>query len=182
MVTTANRRRQRGIRKSTAGLAELDAIDLDSVQSAASARTYVFAREKLQSIVNRRVCKNELWDISPTWTGWQYMFASTLAVQPVATDVEQQAALARLADIECYLLTEVSNLRRGQDLGYTAGQNNVDAVAKKVTSLINTATEDSPFYSPAARANDAQFAAAYAEVLQQRIIPAADDVQRFPGR
>ena len=39
-----------------AWLAELNTIDLDSVNSAASARTYVFAREKLQSIVDRRVC------------------------------------------------------------------------------------------------------------------------------
>lgn len=160
-------------------LAELDTIDLDSVKSAASARTYVFAREKLQSIVNRRVCKSELWDISPTWTGWQYMFASTLAVQPVATDGEKQAALARLADIERYLNTEISNLRRGQDLGYTAGQNNVDAVAKKVSSLIDTPSESSPFYSPAARSDDAEFIAAFTELLQQSVIPALTEYRDF---
>ena len=160
-------------------LAELNDLDLDTVASAASARTYVFAREKLQSIVNRRVCKTELWDISSTWTGWQYMFASTLAVQPVSTDAEKQAALARLGDIARYLQTEISNLRRGQDLGYTAGQNNVDAVAKKVSSLIDTPTAESPFYSPAARSEDPEFVDAYAHLLQNTVVPAFVEYRDF---
>ena len=103
--------------KVDAWLAVLDGIDLETVEESSTALTYVFAREKMQSIVNRRICQTDLWNISPTWTGWQYMFASTMAVQPVATESERQAALARLKDIARYLQTEVSNLRRGQDLG-----------------------------------------------------------------
>ena len=60
-------------------LAELDSINLDEVEATSTALTYVYAREKLQSIVNLRVCRMDLWNISPTWTGWQYMFASTKA-------------------------------------------------------------------------------------------------------
>lgn len=160
-------------------LAELNAIDPDTVEQAATARTYVFAREKMQAMVNRRVCKTELWNISPTWTGWQYSFASTLAIQPVATAAEKQAALARLRDIERFLKTEISNLRRGQDLGYTAGQNNVDAVADKITSLIETAAEDSPLFSPATRSNDAEFIAAYRDILQQTVLPAMSTYRDF---
>lgn len=160
-------------------LAELNAINPETVDSAASARTYVFAREKLQAIVNRRVCKTELWNISPTWTGWQYMFASTLAIQPAGSVAEKQAALARLADIERYLETEISNLRRGQDLGYIAGQNNVDAVAAKITSLIQTPAEDSPFFSPAARSDDAEFIATYTDVLKSKVVPAMTAYRDF---
>lgn len=151
-------------------LSTLNKIDLETVQASSTALTYVFAREKMQAIVDRRVCQTELWNVSPTWTGWQYMFPSTLAVQPVSTESERQAALARLEDIARYLNTEISNLRRGQDQGYTAGQNNVDAVVGKVTAIINTPVADSPLYSPAARSTDATFVAAYAEILQTTVL------------
>lgn len=150
-------------------LVALDGIDLVSVEESSTALAYVFAREKMQALVDRRICEPELWNISPTWTGWQYMFSSTLAVQPVATDAERAAALARLADIARYLDTEVSNLRRGQDQGYTAGQNNVVAVVEQVTTLIDTPAADSPFFGPAKRANDAAFASAYEETLQTTV-------------
>jgi uncharacterized protein (DUF885 family) len=160
-------------------LAELDSIDLETVEETSTALTYVFAREKLQSIVNRRVCHMDLWNVSSTWTGWQYMFASTLAVQPVATESERQDALARLADISRYLETEISNLRRGQDLGYTAGQNNVDAVVGKITALIESPTADSPLYSPAERADDESFRAAYSETLSTSVIDAMTEYRDF---
>jgi len=160
-------------------LAELDSIELDEVEETSTALTYVYAREKLQSIVNRRVCHMELWNVSSTWTGWQYMFASTLAVQPVATESEREDALARLADISRYLDTEISNLRRGQDLGYTAGQNNVDAVVGKITALIETPVAESPLYSPADRTDDDDFIAAYSETLSTAVIDAMTAYRDF---
>jgi uncharacterized protein (DUF885 family) len=160
-------------------LAALDGIDLETVEESSTALTYVFAREKMQAIVDKRVCHLDLWNVSPTWTGWQYMFPSTLAVQPVATESERQAALARLADIARYLDTEISNLRRGQDQGYTAGQNNVDAVVGKVTALINTPVVDSPLYSPAARSTDDAFVAAYKDILQTTVLEAMTSYRDF---
>lgn len=147
-------------------LATLDGIDLSTVTDTNAALTYVFARERMQAIVDRRVCKTDLWNISPDWTGWQFMFSSTLAVQPVDTRAERQAVLARLKDAARYIHNEISNLRRGQDLGYTAGQNNVVAVIEQVTALLDTPAEDSPLYSPAARSTDADFVAAYKTILQ----------------
>ncbi len=150
-------------------LATLDSIDVSEVTDTNTTLTYLFAREKMQANVDRRVCQSELWNISPTWTGWQFMFASTLAVQPVGTDSERQAALARLTDAARYIRNEISNLRRGQDLGYTAGQNNVVAVIDQVTSLIETPTEDSPFYGPAEHSTDAAFVAAYKKILESKV-------------
>jgi uncharacterized protein (DUF885 family) len=150
-------------------LSTLDSIDLARVTDTNAALTYVFAREKMQASVARRICRSELWNISPTWTGWQFMFASTLAVQPVATESERRAALARLSDAARYIRNEISNLRRGQDLGYTAGQSAVVAVIDQVTSLIDTPAEDSPLYSPAARTTDADFVAAYTKILDSEV-------------
>lgn len=147
-------------------LRTLDSIDIARVDDSNAALTYVFAREKMQAIVDRRICRIELWNISPTWTGWQFMFASTLAVQPVDTESERQAALARISDAARYIRTDISNLRRGQDLGYTAGQNAVIAVVDQVTSLIDIPAIDSPFYSPAKRSTDAEFVTAYTRILE----------------
>jgi uncharacterized protein (DUF885 family) len=141
--------------------------------------TYVFARERMQAIIDLRVCHTELWNISPTWTGWQYMFASTLAVQPVATEADREAVLGRIADVARYLQTEMSNLRRGQDQGYVAATSNVASVAGKITALINTPTDDSPFFSPAARSDDAEFIAAYREILESTVIPAFVEYRDF---
>jgi uncharacterized protein (DUF885 family) len=150
-------------------LAELNGIDPSSISGAATALTYVFTRAQMQALVDRRVCQQELWNISPTWTGWQYMVASTLAIQPVDTPDQRADALARIGDTARYVKTEVSNLRRGQDQGYTAGANNVVAVIDQVSSLIETPTTESPFYSPASRADDEKFVAAYTETLESDV-------------
>ena len=64
-------------------LMSLDAIDVDALAGTPEAITYAFTREQLQTHVDRRVCQTDLWNISPTWTGWQFMFASTMAIQPI---------------------------------------------------------------------------------------------------
>jgi uncharacterized protein (DUF885 family) len=143
----------------------------------------------IQALVDRRVCQQDLWNISPTWTGWQYMVASTLAIQPVDTAEQRADALARAGDTARYVNTEVSNLRRGQDQGYTAGENNVAAVIDQVSSLIDTPTTESPFFSPASRADDEEFIAAYTAVLDSDVRDAmiayrnflADDYQGHDG-
>ena len=153
-------------------LTRLNAVEVTALASTADAVTYVFTREQLQTLVDRRVCQNDLWNISPTWTGWQFMFASTLAIQPVATTEQQQDAINRIVDAVRFLKTDISNLRRGIDQGYTAPQSNVIAVVDQVTSLIDTPTADSPLFSPAARAADETFVAAYGAAYESGLKPA----------
>ena len=160
-------------------IAALDAIDVTQLAGMPEQVTYVFARERLQAIVDRRVCGSELWTISPTWTGWQYMLSSTLAVQPVDTAAERTAALSRLADVARYVRTDIDNLRRGQDEGYAAPKSNVDVVAEKVASLIDTPTEDSPFFNPALRSDDAAFIAAYRDEYESHVVPALISYRDF---
>ncbi len=150
----------------------LDAIDPDSIQGTPAALTYAFTQERLHALAARRTCRMQLWNVNPTWTGWQYMFAGTLAVQPVDSAADRAAALRRAGDIARYLQTEIKNLRSGQDLGYVAPQSNVTAVIDQVTTLIETPSGDSPFFSPAARSGDAEFVAEYRRVLESVLIPA----------
>ena len=168
-------------------LADLDALDPAPLSGTVDAVTYLFARERLEAIVGRRVCRMELWNVSPTWTGWPSMTTSTLGVQPVATADERDAALARASDIARYLDTEINNLRRGIDAGYLAPQTNVDAVVEQVTALIDTPIDDSPFVNPATRSGNGEFARRYREVVEKSVIPAMIRYRDFlateyPGR
>jgi len=153
-------------------LISLNQIDAETLTGAAEAVTYVFTREQLQTLVDRRICQTDLWNISPTWTGWQYMFASTFAIQPIETADEQQAAIDRIVDAARFLKTDISNLRRGLDQGYAAPQSNVVAVIDQVTSLIDTPTEDSPLFSPASRSKDEGFISSYRAAFESTFKPA----------
>lgn len=153
-------------------LVSLDEIDVAALAGTPEAITYTFTREQLQTHIDRRVCQTDLWNISPTWTGWQFMFASTLAIQPIETADEQQAAIDRIVDAARFLKTDISNLRRGLDQSYAAPQSNVVAVIDQVTSLIDTPTEDSPLFSPASRSDDEGFISGYRAAYESTLKPA----------
>ena len=154
----------------------LDAIDPASLAGTPAAVTYVFARERLQALVDRRICRMQLWSVSPTWTGWQYMVVSTLAVQSIDSEQQRDEALRLAADIERFVQTDISNLRKGQDQGYLAATSNVSAVIEQISVLIDSPVEESPFMSPAGRSGDDAFSSAYQTdhtvwVLLSHILP-----------
>lgn len=160
-------------------LAALSNIDVNALEGTPEATTYVFTLDRLQAIVDRRVCNMPGWNISPTWTGWQYSVISTLAIQPVGTSEERKAALARATDIERFVTTEIENLRAGRDRGYSAPTSNVAAVIEQLTSLIDTETADSPFYNPATRSDNEAFRSSYRDVYENRVRPALISYRDF---
>ena len=160
-------------------LAALEAIDPAQLAGTPAANVYAFTRERLQAIVDRRVCRMHWWNVSPTWTGWQYSVVSTLAVQPVATPAERDAALARAADIDRFVRTEIANLETGLENGYLAPTNNVAAVIEQISSLIDTPADESPFYNPATRTDDSVFVAAYRDIVENDIRPALIEYRDF---
>lgn len=147
-------------------LQQLDAIDAAALSGTSSAITYLFALDRLQAIQDRRVCRTELWNISPTWTGWQITTIDTLVGQPVETATQRSAVLARLSDLPRFIDTEISNLREGVESGYLAPHTNVAAVAEQITSLLAMPTDDSPLFSPAARSSNANFIQRYRDILE----------------
>ena len=94
-------------------ITQLDAIDVSALDRTPEAITWMFARDRLQAIVDRRVCRTHLWNVSPTWTGWQTLAASTLALQPVSTEEEKQQALARAGDLERFTANTVAGADEG---------------------------------------------------------------------
>jgi uncharacterized protein (DUF885 family) len=138
-------------------LATLKQIDPAKLEGTDAAIPYAFTRDHLEASVGRRVCRIDLWNVSPTWTGWQSMLASTFAQQPVDMEAERATALVRLRAVPAYLDTEIANLRAGMAAGYLAPNSNVRAVINQVQAMLDDSPEVSPFHEPASRTDDDAF-------------------------
>ena len=128
-------------------LAELSFVDPAQLQ-AGPRLTYQFLREVLEGAVDRRACETELWEVSPTWTGWQSEYAFLASVQPVGTPELRGAALARFGGLPRYLDQEILRLREGLRRGFSAPKGNVESVIEQMDGLLAGPAAESPFHEP----------------------------------
>ncbi len=159
-----------------AWLSELKAIGAERVRGTAAELAFSFTTWRLQASVDKRACRQDLWNVSPTFNGWQAIIPATLSQQPVDTPEARADALARIRDLPRYIDTEVSNLRTGLAQGYSAPRSNLDAVLQQIKNILESGPKDSPFYDPAERASDTEFAEQFEKVLSDEVYPA---VQRY---
>jgi uncharacterized protein (DUF885 family) len=157
-------------------LRPIDAAALDGTDAAIP---YAYALDRLEASVGRRVCRLELWNVSPTWTGWPEQFPTVLSQQPVRSAAERADLLARVRDIPRFLDTDVANLRAGLEAGYVAARADVDAVIAQVDALIELDEADSPFLEPAGRADDAAFGDTLAAAIRAEVLPAVSRYRDF---
>ncbi|MCL7959462.1 MAG: DUF885 domain-containing protein [marine benthic group bacterium] len=162
-----------------AWLARLEAIDPVLLEGTDAAVPYRFSRERLEAATARRVCRTELWNVSPTWTGWQNFFPGVFAKQPVGTEQARSNAIARARDVARYIDTEIENLRIGMQEGYTAPGSNVERVIGQLEGMLSVWPEESPFYDPAIRDGDEAFAKELAAVISDEIFPAVRRYRLF---
>ncbi len=160
-------------------LASLETVDDALVGGTEAAIPHAFAIDRLRASVSRRICRGELWNVSPTYTGWQGMLSSTFAQQPVDTGAHRADALARLQAVPAYLDTEIANLRAGMEAGYLAAKPDVDAVLGQLTEMLSAAPEDSPFYTPASRSTDDAFRSAVLSVVAGPVNAAIERYRAF---
>jgi uncharacterized protein (DUF885 family) len=153
-----------------ADLKELRTIDPDSLP-ASSRPIYANLKEQLESDLQLRVCKTELWNVNH-FSGWQSQFADVAEEQPVASADEREQALKRWASLPRYIDVEIANLKQGLAQGYSAPKSVVQRVIAQMGGMSSAPPEQSPFYSPAARANDPGFKTAFAKVIAEQINPA----------
>lgn len=144
-------------------LAGLEAIPSGSLsEGSPEAVTYGFLTELLRNARGFRACRMELWNVSPTWTGWQSELALLAGSQPVGTPAGHEAAHRRFAELPRYLDQEVANLREGIRRGYSAPAGNVTAVIRQMDALLAAPVADSPFVTMAP-----DTAAAFGEQMRQ---------------
>ena len=162
-----------------AWLSRLQAIDPALLKGTEAAVPYTFARERLEAATARRVCRTELWNVSPTWTGWQNFFPGVFAKQPVGTERARSNAIARAKDVARYIDTEIENLRIGIQEGYTAPGSNVGRVIGQLEGLLSVWPNETPYYDPAMRDGDDAFAKELAAVISEEIFPAVRRYRLF---
>jgi uncharacterized protein (DUF885 family) len=151
-----------------AWLMELNTIGAPSEVGSRGWVTYSIMHESLESSVERRICRSELWQASTT-TAWHKGLPFVFEVQPVDTEDERQQSLDRLRAVAGYIDTEISNLRLGIELGYSAPRLTVEDVPQQVKALI---ADDTIFLNPATRAEDKTYKAAVRKIFDEEIAPA----------
>ena len=126
-------------------LASLKKISIAPIDDRPEALTYKFLQHLLESSIGFRTCRTELWNVSPTWTGWQASLPVTAGMESTDTPPKQQNALARWSQIPKYLDDEIENLKEGIKLGYTAPKGNVNSVIGQVDAMLAGPVGASPF-------------------------------------
>jgi len=160
-------------------LARLRALDPAALEGTAASVPYRFSLERLEASTARRICESQLWNVSPTWTGWQEFFPGVFAKQPVGTEKARSDAIARARDVARYIETEMENLRSGIARGYTAPRSNVVRVIGQVDALLSVPIEQTPYFDPAARDGDGAFGADLAAAIRDELFPAARRYRDF---
>ena len=159
-------------------LSELTAVGFESLDSETRI-TAEFLLERLESSIGYRACSMELWNVSPTWTGWQSDLGFIASIQPVDSEVQRASALERARALGPYLEREIANLRVGQERGFSAPQNNVERVIEQMESLLAGEPADSAFADPARRAENDTFSTAMATVIEEVVDPAIESYREF---
>ncbi len=149
----------------------LDRVDPGALAGTGEWVTLALVRQDLHAAHARRVCRHELWDVNQM-SGWQLAFTRLAELQPVATPDQRAQALARWKKIAGYVDQVTANLEAGLEQGYSAPRPVVARVIAQLDGLLAGSPEDSPFYAMARRADDGEFAAALAELIERAIAPA----------
>jgi uncharacterized protein (DUF885 family) len=156
-------------------LRAIDATHLDE----STALVAGFLRQQLEAAIGARVCRAELWTVSPTFNSWQANLSIVAGVQPVGNDAARTDAVSRFSQIPRFLDEEMANLREGIRLGYTASAGNVEKTLEQMDALVASAPEATPFYDPAMRDSTPAFRADMRRVVMTQALPAVKTYRDF---
>src|SRR5580700_6798505 len=162
-----------------AWLAEAKQIDPATIGAPPLRATYALVREALEGPIALRACRNELWTVSQFVNGWQVQYGYLVTIQPVGTEKARQDALARWGTLPKFIDTEISNLREGIKLGYTAPKGNVRITIDQMNTLVAGPISASPFDSPAVRDKTPEFVKQFDALVSDQINPAFKKYRDF---
>jgi uncharacterized protein (DUF885 family) len=159
-------------------LKELRDIPIATIEDSPQAVTYKVLQNQLEAAQAYRACRMELWNVSPTYTGWQAELAVVAGLQATATEEERSHALERFSELPGYLDTEIENLREGLRLGYSAPRHNVEVVIGQMDGMLAVSLAESPFVQMARPGAPPEFRQDLEKLEKQRIRPA---IVRYRG-
>jgi len=158
-----------------AWLAELDAIGEPAEIGSRDWVSFGILREQLAASQASRICRKELWETSTT-TAWYTGMPFIFDIQPLESDDLKEQALARLSAVDKYIDTNVANLKKGLELGYSSPRLTVEAVPEEVRALRD---DNSPFLAIGARAEDEVFDGKVKAIFADEIVPAINRYANF---
>ncbi len=133
--------------------------------------TYGILQEQLEGDIGCQICKRELWTVDQMG-GWQVAFSELADIQPVGNEVNRYNTLERWGRVVHYIENEITNLKEGLKLNYTAPRQNVKLVIEQVNEMLQQPVTQSYFYTPATKDSSASFAKALHQIIKQQIYPA----------
>src|SRR5688500_15225729 len=154
-----------------AWLDEVRGIDAGAIASAPLRATHAILREALESSAASRICRSELWNVSPM-TGWHVGYGYLVTIQPTGNDQARREALARWAALPTRIDSEIANPREGLKRGYPAPRHIVRIVAGQVRTLASAPAAGSPFLAPVRAAASPDFARSFTAAVNEQILPA----------
>ncbi len=132
-------------------------------------RTHGMLMEALEANIEKRVCRQELWNIG-FMSGWQVVIAELATKQPLKTSDQEQQALLRWEKIAQYIDQEILHLQQGLDNGYSAARPVAQRVAQQLDALLANPLEETPF-NPLLQANaSAKYQIKMRDLLQSRLL------------
>lgn len=159
-------------------LERLRGVDAEALLGNPAWITYAYLLEDLEAKAGVRICRSELWNVNQMG-GWHSGYSQIAQLQPVGTAELREQSLARWSKFEAFINTELANLGNGIKLGYTAPKTVVQRVVDQVDGLLALEVEQSPFYSPAARDDNEEFAEATRTIVVEQITPALKRYREF---
>lgn len=135
---------------------EIQKVDDPDVLSKVDRITYWLLKEELESSIQFRICKRQLWNINHMW-GFYHGAANIADFQPVGDETSREQAFIRWNKFPELVNTEMQNLEKGLNKGYSMPKEIVELVIDQVEILANYELKDSPFMSPANRDSSVVF-------------------------
>jgi uncharacterized protein (DUF885 family) len=136
-----------------------------------------YLKSTLESAVATRACRVELWPAHQF--GWQTTLLTLLDQQPLGTDQSRAEAWQRWSQLPRFLDTEVSNLREGLRLGYTAPRRNVELAIAQLDTLLALPIDSSPLSGPMRRDDDVSFRTRWLQLVEAELLPATKRYRDF---
>ncbi len=159
-------------------LHDLEQIDIAALIGKPEWITHAYLLQTLHSSVAQRICRAELWNVSQMGS-WHTAYSQIAQLQPVGSTESRLQSITRWSKLAAYIDQEINNLKLGLELGYSAPKAVVQRVVDQFDGLLALKIEDSPFYSPASRDDDAAFTRATRKIVAEQIYPALQHYRDF---
>ena len=140
--------------------------------------TYWILKENLEQSIEMRVCKRHLWNVTHM-SGWQTNWLYFSELQPVDSPELREQAFERWEKLPTYVSTEIENLKKGLSEGYSMPKEIVILVIDQVQTILSYPIEETPFMSPAKRADNEEFYTQWEAFISEKIIPAFTEYHDF---